>query len=96
MSVLGRDAHDDAAGMQIVIQGFTFPQEFWRKKQVLASQFLGQPLCIPHWHRGFDDNDSLLVHRHHLLDYTLHRGGVKIVLRRVIVCGGGHHHIIRL
>ena len=85
-------AHNDPAGIQIVVQRPAFPEKLRAEQDAAAVQFFTQRFCIAHRYGGFDDYDGIGVHRHHLADHAFHRRGIKEVLLAVIVGGGGDHH----
>ena len=90
--VLHRRAHDDARGVEIVVQGPALPQEFRGKQDVPGAVLLPDLLGVADGDRGLDDHDRVRVDAQHGLDHVLHGGGVKIVEVRVIVGRGRDDH----
>ena len=89
-------AHDDAAGVQVVVQRLALPQKFRAEKKVPAAQLFPDGLGIADGNGGFDDHDRVRVDAHDQLDNAFHSGGVEIVFAAVIVGGHGDDHEIRL
>ena len=49
-------AHDDAARVEVVIQGFALAQEFWREDDVFRTQLFAHAFRIPHGNGTFNDH----------------------------------------
>ena len=91
-----RGPHDDAGGIQVVVQGAALPEKFRGEQQPLAGQLVPQRQGVAHGDGGLDDDDGVGVDGHDLADRRFHRGGVKVVFHRVVVGGGGDHHKVRV
>ena len=90
-------AHDDAAGIEVVVEGLALAEELGREEQV---QFLHAALGvlqveaagIAHGDGGLDDHDGIGIDLQNQVDDFLDMAGVKIVLYRVVVGRGGDDH----
>ena len=91
-----RGPHDDAGGVQVVVQGAALPEKFRGEQQPLAGQLVPQRQGVAHGDSGLDDDDGVGVDGHDLADRRFHRGGVKVVFHRIVVGGGGDHHKVRV
>ena len=49
-------AHDDTAGVEVIVQGFAFAQEFGREDDVLRTQLFAYAFRVPHGNGAFDDH----------------------------------------
>ena len=94
--VLHIRTHDDAAGVEIVIQRFGLPQKLRAEDDVPALIFFPNRSREAHRDGGLDDHDGLGVHLHHQLDDCLHRRGIEEVLPAVVVGRGGNDHEVRV
>ena len=89
-----RDADDDTAGVEVVIEGFALTQEFWAEKQIEPFHTLGavfhiQSAGVAHGNGALDDHDGVGVDIEDGVDDGLDGGGVEEVLLAVVVGGGG-------
>ena len=89
-------AHDDAAGVKVVIQGLALPQELGREDDVARVHLLANHLRIAHGDGAFDDHDGIGVDAHHQLYHFFHMTRVEIILHGVIVGGSGNDHEVRV
>ena len=94
--VLHIRTHDDAAGVEIVIQRFGLPQKLRAEDDVPALIFFPDRSREAHRDGGLDDHDGLGIHLHHQLDDRLHRRGIEEVLPTVVVGRGGNDHEVRV
>ena len=90
-------AHDDAAGIEVVVECLAFAEELGREEQV---QFLHAALGVlqveaagvAHGDGGLNDHDGIGIDLQHQVDDFLDMAGVKIVLYGVVVGRGGDDH----
>ena len=94
--VLHIRTHDDAAGVEIVIQRFGLPQKLRAEDDVPALIFFPDRSREAHRDGGLDDHDSLGVPLHHQPDDRLHRRGIEEILPAVVVGGGRDDHKVSL
>ncbi len=90
-------AHDDAAGIEVVIEGLALAEELGREEQVqLLHAALGvlqvEAARIAYGDGGLDDHDGIGIDLEHQVDDLLDMAGVKIVLYGVVVGRGGDDH----
>ena len=90
--VLQVGAHDDAAGVEVVVQGFALAQKLRAEQDVAAAGLLADRGGIPHRDGGLDDEDGVGVHLQHKVDDLLHRRGVKEIFLAVVVRRRGDDH----
>ena len=95
-TVVIRCPHDDARGVQIILQGMSLPQELRAEQNPLVLIPSPDLPRISHRYRALDHDQRLRLHRQHQLDDLFHRTGIKEVLAAVIICRRGHDHHIRI
>ena len=87
-------AHDDAAGVEVVVEGLGLPQKLRAENDIIHAHLLPNGHGKAHGDRGFDDDGGLLrALGGGLLNQRqdgFHGGAVEEVLLRVVVGGGGH------
>ena len=88
--------HNDAAGIQVVIQRLAFPQEFRAEENVVAMVLLPHAGREAHGDGGLDDHNGVGVILDHQLDHRFHGAGVKVVLLAVVVGGRSDDHEVRI
>ena len=103
-----RKAHDDTAGVEVVIQRLALAQELRRKQQVEFLSGKGRSgaelLCILHvqaaavTHRNgtLDHHHRIRVYFQYQVNHLFHVRRIKIILHRVVVGRSGNHHEIRI
>ena len=89
-------ADDDAARIQVVVQGLALAQELRAEDDVPGTGPLADRLGVADRDGGLDHHDRVRVHLHDQVDHGLHRGGVKEVLLAVIVRGCRDDHEVRV
>ena len=90
-------AHDDACGVEVIVEGFALSEELGCKQQVelcraLLCIFEVEVARIAHRNGGFDDHRGRRIDAENLVDDLFYVGGVEIVFRRVVVRWRGNHH----
>ena len=90
-------AHDDACGVEVIVEGFALSEELGCKQQVelrraLLCIFHIQLARIAHGNGGFDHHRGRRIDAEHLVDDLFYVGGVEIVFRRIVVRWRGNHH----
>ena len=90
-------AHNDARGVQVVVQGPAFTQKLRREEQVGQLRVAGaQAFEIAHGHGGLDDNGGLRVDVCYQVQNGLDRGGIEaVVFRNVVGRRGNDNEICR-
>ena len=95
-------AHDDATGIEVIVERLALAQEFGGEKEVefLVAQFrrTGELQGIAHievaaiTHRDgtLDDHHGIGVDRNHQVDDILNEMGVEEILYRIVVGGNGN------
>ena len=94
--MIRRNADDDAGRIEIVIQRMALSQKLRTEQNTVRPVFFPNRSSIAHGNRGFDNHDGLRIHPQHRLDHRLHRGGIKIVLLRIVIGRSGNDDEIRL
>ena len=92
-----RVADDDAARVEVVVEGLALAQELGGEEEVellhaLARVAEVEAAGVAHGDGRFDDHHGMGVDGQHEVDDFLDVGGVEVVLHRVVVGGGGDHH----
>ena len=87
---VGLFAHDDAAGVQVVVQGLAFAQEFGAEDKLVGMELRARCGGKAHRYGGLDDHDRLRGDLQHAADDGFDAGGVEGVGDRVGVGGGGN------
>ena len=82
-------SHDDARGIEVVVESFAFAQKFGGEEEVAAVEALTQLRGVAYGDGAFDDDDGVLVDAHHFAHHTFDGGGVEEVALHVVVgrCG---------
>ena len=95
LGAVGALADDDAAGVQVVVQGLAFAQEFGAEDEMygyaagFALQRFLHLVGEAHGHGGLDDHGCGGLDGQHAADDGLDAVGVEVVGDRVVVGGGG-------
>ena len=89
-------AHDDAAGVKVVVECFGLAKELGSEEDVVGACSLSGALGVADGYRRFDDDDCLGIHLDDKVDDLIDVCRVEVIGRRVIVGGGGNHHILGL
>ena len=89
-----RRSHDNAGGIQVVVQRLTLAEELRREDNAVRvfRVLLVQSRSESDRHGGLHNHGAVIVHGEHLLDNAFHRRSVEIVLLRVVVSRGGDDH----
>ena len=96
-----REAHDNAGGVEVVVERLALAQEFRAEKQVKFPAALGrvlhiEPTGVADGDRGFDDHRGIGVDAQHQVDDLLDVGGIEEVLDRVVVGRRGDDDELRV
>ena len=103
-----RVAHDDTAGVEVVVQRLAFPQKLRREQQVELFTCKGrgrvkllrvlhiQAAAVPHRDGTLNHHHRVRIHLQYQVDYLFHVRRVEIILHRIIVRGSRNHHKIRV
>lgn len=94
-----RIAHDDSAGIEIVVERLALSQELGGEQQVEPLHaFLGifqiEASRVAHGDGALDDHHRLGIHFQHQVYHLLHVACVEVVLHGVVVRGSRYHHEI--
>ena len=57
-----RSSHDDAARVEVVVEGLAFAKEFWGEDNVVAVHLLADVLGVAHWDGALDNHDGIGIH----------------------------------
>ena len=86
-------SHDNAAGIEVIVQSLPLPEEF-RTDQNMAGRIFGlHGLGEAHGNRALNDHDGLRRIAQHLADHRFHHGGVECIFPRIEIGGHGDDHI---
>ena len=55
-------AHDDAARVEVVVEGLAFAKEFGCEDDVVAVHLLADVLGVAHWDGALDNHDGIGIH----------------------------------
>ena len=94
--VLDIRAHNDPAGVEVVVERLALPQEFRAEEDVVAVELLPDAGREAHGDGGLDDHNGLGIALDNQPDHILHRGGVEKVLLAVVVGRRGNDHEVRV
>ena len=91
------NTHNDAAGIEIVVESLAFAQELGAEKKIkLLDAFLLvfhiEAAGVTHWDGRFDDHHGIGIHFQHCIDDGFDSGSVEEILLGVVVSGGGDDH----
>ena len=89
---VGGIAHHNAGGMQVVVERPPLTEEFRGEEDCLKAQLPADSVSKSYGNGGLDDDGGLGIHQSHRLYDGLDARGVKEILVRVIVGGGGDDH----
>ena len=78
-------SHDDARGIEVVVEGFAFAEKFGGEEEVAAVEALTQLRGVTYGDGAFDDDDGVLVDAHHFAHHTFDGRGVEKVALHVVV-----------
>jgi len=87
---------DDAAWVQVIVQGLALTQELRTEDDVPGTGLLADRLGVADRDCGLDHHDRVRVDLHDQIDHGLHRGGVEEVLPAVVVRGRRDDHEVRV
>lgn len=87
---------DNAARIQVVVQGLALTQELRTEDDVPGTGPLANRLGVSDRDGGLDHHNRVRVHLHDQIDHGLHRGGVEEILLAVIVRGRRDDHKVRV
>ena len=82
-----RYANNNAAGVQIVVQGMPFAQELGAEEEFPSRVALDDTFGVPNRNGGLDHDDRIRVLVQNLLNNVLHVGRVKVVSVGIVVGG---------
>ena len=92
--VVLRRAHNDAAGVQVVVECLALAKELGAEEDLAVAQFLSQPRGVAHGDGRLDDDPGVRVHRAHGGDCGLDGARVEEVPLRVVVGGRGDDGVV--
>ena len=85
VGVAFRASHDDARGVEIVVEGFAFAEKFGGEEEVAAVEALAQLRGVAYGDGAFDDDNGVLVDTHHFAHHAFDGRGVEEVALHVVV-----------
>jgi len=91
----GLFADDDAAGVQVVVEGLAFTQEFGGEDEVLCAEGCAGADGIADRDGGFDDHHRLWVDGDDVTDHRLDGLSVEVIGLGVVVCRRGDDDVVR-
>ena len=91
-----RSAHNDTAGIEVVIQSLALSQELRREDDIFRSKPFSYIFGIANRDGTLDDHDGIGINALYQLNDFFHMRGVEIVLSRVVVGGSGNNHKVRI
>ena len=94
VSVLLRRAHHDAAGVQVVVEGFALAQELGAEEDLVIAEPLAKPCGVADGDGRLDDDPGVRVDRAHGGDGGLDGARVEEVPVRVVVGGRGDDGVV--
>ena len=94
VGILLRRAHNDAAGVQVVVERLALAQELWAEEDLAVAQPLAKPRGVAHGDRRLDDDPGVRVHRANGGDGGLDGGSVEEVPVRVVVGRRGDDGVV--
>ena len=89
-------AHDDARGVQVVVERPAFAQELGAEDHLVGFHLAPDVAHVAHRDGGFDDDGGARVHRDHLRDHRLDAGCVEVVGLGIVVGRGCDDDVIGL
>ena len=92
MTTISVVAHDDAGGVEVVVEGLALAEELRREEEAPGGVLLLQGAGVAHGDGALDDHHGFRVDAQDQLDDLLHVGGVEEVLLGVVVGRGGDDH----
>lgn len=92
---LGVLAHNDAGGVEVVVERLPLAEKFRREDEIVRVVALFHLSGIAHGHGGLDDHDSVRIDVQHFLNDALHGRSVKEILVRVVVRRRGDDDVVR-
>ena len=94
--IFGIRAHDDTAGIEVIVECLRFPQEFRTEEDILRPCLLPDFFGVPHGDGGLDHHDGMGIHLHHQVDHRLHGGGVEEIPLGIVIGRGGDDDDFRI
>ena len=87
--VVSGTAHDDARGIEVVVERLALAQELGGEDDVVGARLPADGIGVAHRNGRLDHHDGIRIHLHDQPDHLLDMRRVEIVLHRVIVgrCG---------
>ena len=85
-------SHDDARGIEVVVEGFAFAQKFRREQEVAAVEALAQLCGVAYGNSTFDYNDGAIIDAHHFAHHAFDGRGVEEVALHVVVRRSSDHY----
>ena len=91
------NAHDDTAGVEVVVEGLGFAQELGAEQEIkllhaLLLVFEVEAAGVAHRDGALDDHHCVGIDLENRIDDSLHGRGVEEVLLGVVVGGGSDDH----
>lgn len=84
-----------AAGVQVIVQSFGFPQEFWNENDIIDIVFSTNRIRIAYWYGGFDDHHYVGIYFQCLLNSMFYCAGIEEMVLIIIICGSCNNHEFR-
>ena len=89
-------AHDDSAGVEVIIERLGFAKEFRAEDDILRAHFFPDSLRITYGNGGLDDHNGIRIIFHHQFDDCFHGRSIEEILLTVIVGRRSDDHHFRL
>ncbi len=89
--IIHRRTNNNTRWMQIIVQCFTFTEEFRRENNTIVIQFGTQTFRIANWNRGLNNDPSSRAIFTNSSNSSLDTRSIEIILLRVIVSRRCHY-----
>ena len=78
-------SHNDARGIEVVVESFAFAQKFGGEEEIAAVEALAQLRGVAYGNSTFDYNDGAIIDAHHFAHHAFDGRGVEEVALYVVV-----------
>ena len=85
-------SHDDARGIEVVVEGFAFAEKFGGEEEVAAVEALAQLRGVAYGNSTFDYNDGAIIDAHHFAHHAFDGRSVEEVAMHVVVRRSSDHY----
>ena len=85
-------SHDDARGIEVVVEGFAFAQKFGREQEIAAVEALAQLRGVAYGNSTFDYNGGAIIDAHHFAHHAFDGRSVEEVAMHVVVRRSSDHY----